>query len=225
MRTFVQESEREWAIGEGADPEATLLIPNRLPHAAVAEAEAIHASRESSTKEPLLVYVGKLDHWPNFLALLRCLDSSWARIKAEFPQARLSAIGRVHDDTARALARYPDVACLGFVPDVTEHLAPARAAILPFYASMGSSLRVLFYALAGLPVVGSPLAFRGFPELEGTVARDDWVGAVGRVLTADEAQLAEEAARLRATALELQRDDGPWDRLAAGVSDLISRET
>src|SRR5204863_3289417 len=115
--------------------------------------------------------------------------------------------------------------CLGFVPDVTEHLAPARAAILPFFASMGSSLRVLFYALAGVPVVGSPLAFRGFSELEGTVAHgDDWVPAVGRVLTRDEQQLADETARLRAIALELQRDEVPWDRLADAVTNLNGRE-
>src|SRR4051794_31670959 len=69
MRTFVKESELEWTIGQGADPAGTLLVPNRLPAAAVAEAEQIHRSRESSDREPVLVYLGKLDHWPNFLAL------------------------------------------------------------------------------------------------------------------------------------------------------------
>lgn len=213
---FVTESEREWAVEQGADPDTALLVPNELPASGRREAKEVWRRRRQAEQEPLLAYVGKVSHRPNHLPLLRFLSTEWPLVRREVPEVRLAIAGRVDPATAEALGAHPGVEVLGFVPDVSDLLSRAKAAILPFASTGGSSLRVLFYALAGVPLVGSPLAFRGFPPELGLVAADSgaWTGQLSELLTQPAEAATESAAGRRDAATEILADPRPWDRLA-----------
>jgi hypothetical protein len=98
-------------------------------------------------------------------------------------------------------------------------LASAEAVIMPFSGRAGTSLRALFYALAGVNVIGTPDAFRGIPFAVGRAATTpaEWASAVGDTLDdRNNAPVGLDAARTAAQAH--QNDPKPWDDLAAAIA-------
>jgi hypothetical protein len=179
----------------------------------------VRAARASVPGETeVYAYLGRLTFPPNLHALLDFLATTWPAIRAARPGARLEVVGACGARARAAIGRSPGVRVLGHVDDLIPVLSAAAAALLPFRGRAGSSLRIPFLALAGLPVVGSPDAFRDLPVGLGSVARrpEEWAQAV----LAAPARPAGE----RAAAWELARarqDDGtPWDRLAAALGEL-----
>jgi hypothetical protein len=204
------ESELAWAVTQGAAEQNLILCPNQLPRASVREAEAIRAARPGAPRTHL-VYIGRLIHRPNHLPLERFLEEQWAGLRRARPDARLQIAGKVAPEVAARLGRHDGVEVLGFVEDLTSTLAGASAAILPFETRGGSSLRVLYCALAGIPVVGPSAAFRGFPTGLGVVVRepDDWVAGLSALLGADG-----EADARTALARRHQADDSAYGAIA-----------
>jgi hypothetical protein len=217
---FVRDEERGWAVEQGADPARMVVVPNLLPRSGQEEAARIWEAREQASPLPQLTYMGKVSHRPNYLALKRFLDAHWDALRQERPDLTLSVIGRTDAASRESLGSYPGVELEGFVPDATGHLAATAAAILPFDTSGGSSLRVLFYALAGVPLVGSSSAFRGFPAGLGSVAAtgEDWRAHMDRLLGASQEELLAEGRERREAAVALHDDPEPWDRLYAQLA-------
>jgi hypothetical protein len=157
-----------------------------------------------------LVYIGKLSYPPNLLSLLRFLEAVWPRILSADRSAHLSVVGECAERDRRRIAGCPGVEAHGLVEDPTDALVEADAALLPLSASAGTSLRILLYALAGVPVVGSPSAFRGFPSEMGLAARSatEWVEFLS-----EQGRLERCVQRARAAALAIQSADAPWHQL------------
>ena len=212
---FTSQAELEWAEATGACRRA-LAVPNTLPREAACEAERIWAARairRGRSPRPAsrtLVYIGKLSYPPNLLSLQRFLDAVWPRILAADRSARLSVIGECAERDRRRIAGCPGVEAHGLVEDPTDALVEADAALLPLSASAGTSLRILLYALAGVPVVGSPSAFRGVPDEMGLAAKSatEWVE-----LLSEEGRLERCVQPARAAALAIQSADAPWQEL------------
>jgi hypothetical protein len=161
--------------------------------------------------------MGSLQHRPNHLALLRFLSSEWGEVRKVLPDVRLAVAGRVQPELAAQLSAYEGVDVRGFVEDSAEFLRQAKVAILPFESSGGSSLRVLYFALAGIPLVGSPLALRGFPPELGDVASQphEWTGLLREMLEQSDGQATKQAGERRRFAEALHADAEPWERLAS----------
>ena len=212
---FTSTEEAGWAATRGpATP--TLVVPNVLPAAFAEEARTVAHGRR--TVEPMAYYMGKLDHRTNSLALLGFLGDRWEALRARWPGLRLVVVGRSTPDLARELKRHPGVEVHGFVEDPRELMRRAAFAILPFENSGGTSLRVLYYALAQMPLIGSPLAFRGMNGALGVAAASaqEWEDGVALALDPDRAAVVRRRALARAA--EIQADPQPWDALAAALT-------
>lgn len=209
---MASEGELAWARAAGARG-ATVLAPNVLPRAHVAQARRIGEARRVSAGAPL-VYVGTLTFPPNVAALLAWLERDWPAVRAAVPGAELAVAGRCGPGVAEAISAHPGVRALGFVEDLAELLSAAPAAVLPFGGEGGSSLRFLHFALARMPVISTPEATRGLPFAPRVVAAtpDEWAAAVTACVASDPSVAAavEEAER---AVTALQDDPAPWDRL------------
>lgn len=218
LSLFVSADELAWA-GAAAPGAATMLLRSVLPRAEAHAAAAISERRDPRRGE--LVYVGTLTFPTNLTSLERFLARDWPAMRAASPELRLTVAGACDPSDRARLDRHPGVRALGFVSDLTEVLAGCEAVVIPFDGIAGTSLRPLFYALAGLPVIGSPPAFRGIDFPAGIIAPDTvgWVDAVRRIAGGDGAvAAAAQTAQHRARAQ--QDDPAPWDRLAAAVGAL-----
>jgi len=218
LTIFATPAEAEWAdsVGRGGKH---LVVPNLLPRAEVAAAAETWERRRTGSRDDLLLYVGKLTFPPNVLSLERFLRETWPTVLAANPQTVLRAVGACSDDVRRRLAAHPGVEATGFLADLRPSLAEAAVAILPFDGSAGSSLRVLLFALAGLPAVGSPGAFRGVAPDLGTVASTptEWADAIAHIRShGSSGSAARDAARA------LHRDPEPWDALMAELRRLVA---
>jgi glycosyltransferase involved in cell wall biosynthesis len=174
-------------------------------------AEAIWARRaDARSTADALVYVGTLTYLANASALTAFMNDVWPDLVKAVPGLKLTVIGKCPPPLGRSLSAHQGVEVIGFQEDLTSALANAAAVILPYRAEAGSSLRTLFYALGGVPIVGSPAAFRGIPFDAGLVADtpEQWLAAVESCL---QGGLATD--RARAAALHLQKDRKPWDVL------------
>jgi glycosyltransferase involved in cell wall biosynthesis len=222
LSLFVSEDEHRWARDEvpGA---STLRVGSVLPRSAEQAAAAISHRRDPRRGE--LAYVGTLTFPTNLASLERFLATAWPAMRAAAPNLNLTIAGACGREDRARLERHPGVSTLGFVPDLTPLLARCDAAVMPFDGFAGTSLRALFYALAGVPVIGSPLAFRGIDFPAGIVAHDPagWAAAISQISEEPAAVLAiPRDARLRARAH--QDDPRPWDRLRAAIDDLSGSE-
>lgn len=217
---FVTRSEYDWA-GRTAPSAKRLLIPNVLPRAALEEAEAIRTRRARTDRSTDLLYIGKLTHRPNWIALEKFLASSWEEVQRVTGPRSLQVVGACSEDVRARLARYQRVHVHGHVADMSSLLATSSAAILPFEARAGSSLRVLFYALAEIPLIGTPAAFRGYPEGFGNVVHDgNWAEPLLMLAGASNAHGSDTALQL---ARDLQSDQAPWDALVDEIKALAAR--
>jgi hypothetical protein len=216
--TFVAKEELEWAQDVRPDVQA-LLVPNIMPRAELAQATEIWTARsERRDTDTGLLYVGKLAYRPNALSLQHFLATAWPHLLAVRGDLRLTVVGQCDARTRHALLEHPKVDVLGFVDDLRPALARALAVVLPLYAGAGSSVRTLYYALAGVPIVGSPLAFRGFARPLGRVAHEpaDWASALTDLL--ERGASRDEVERSRTEALAIQEDPVPLDALAELVA-------
>jgi hypothetical protein len=213
LSLFVSGGERAWATA-AVPGAATLVAPSTLPAAEVQTAARIDAARDPRPGE--LAYVGTLTFPTNVTSLERFLAAAWRAMRAAAPGLRLRVAGRCAPDVRARLERHPGVTALGFVEDLTPLLARCQAVVMPFDGAAGTSLRAIYYALAGLPVIGSPAAFRGIGFDAGVVA--DGPGAWAAALSGDgrvQAAAAARAAQVRAR--RLQDDREPWDALVDGL--------
>lgn len=218
LSLFASERERSWAERVSRPPGGTaMLVPNRLPRAAVGQAERTANARRSGTRD-FLLYVGTLSFPPNFDALHAFVEAVWPALRAAHPGLMLHVAAGIRPPPSDTLPAAPGIVHHGFVADLEPLLAQAAAVVFPFSGSAGTSLRTLFLALSGVPVVGPPEAFRGHgPGLGIAVSSPtEWVQAVEQ---ARSRPVAEPAVRL---AQRMQDDEAPWDRLYARLLALRS---
>jgi hypothetical protein len=210
---FATRSELEWAEAVGGDG-VRLHVPNLLPRAEVAAAAQVWEQRREASRDAQLVYVGKLTFPPNVLSLERFLHGTWPTIRSANPSVKLRVAGSCTPAVRDQLSRHPGVEVAGFIDDLRPTLTEATAAVFPFDGRAGSSLRVLLYALAGVPAIGTAAAFRGLPSELGTVvsSASEWAEAVQAV----RAGTAPDP-RARAAVLALHDDPGPWDALMTAL--------
>jgi hypothetical protein len=216
LSLFTSAAERDWASavrGHGR----LAVVPNLLPRASRDAAAAVAARRDgggANADPSAFAYVGTLRFPPNLMSLLRFLRDSWPAVRDAVPGARLTVAGDCSDDGRRAIDAFDGVESAGFVDDLGGLLASCRAVLLPFDSAAGTSLRALYYALAGVPVIGSPSAFRGVPFALGASAAtpDEWAAAAAAARTEPGAR---ESARL------LHDDPAPWDHLHEALAGTI----
>jgi hypothetical protein len=220
LSLLVSDAELSWADAVRLHG-SLLLVPSVLPRSTERAALEI-AGRRRPGRAPRFVYVGTLTFPPNVMSLRRFLHASWPAIVGAWPNAELTIVGGCEDALRAELQRQPGVRALGYVEDLAPLLEPCSAAIMPFDGRAGTSLRILFYALARVPVLGSPEAFRGMRAEFGVRASTprEWVDGARALVEAPASGDAVTAHRL---AIHRQNDPEPWDDLHRTLLALARR--
>lgn len=222
LSLLVSEEELEWA--RQAAPQARMVLaPSVLPRADESAARGLGQDRSGGPPGQGLVYVGTLTFPPNLLSLWRFLTEVWPALRSARPALRLTVAGRCLPPARRELARVPGVEVRGFVADLRGLLRDTGAVVLPFAGAAGTSLRALFLALARVPMIGTPQAFRGLPDGVGSPVstREEWVRNVVACLCGEDAPDRIEHAA--AAVSRLQGDPEPWDQVVRLLSDGLAR--
>jgi sugar transferase (PEP-CTERM/EpsH1 system associated) len=109
----------------------------------------------------LVVFVGKMDYFPNEQGVVDFCRHVWPAIRAGRPGARFAVVGSNPTRAVRALSAIRGVTVTGAVDDVRPWLARAAVAVAPLKLARGTQNKVLEAMASGIPVVASRLAARG----------------------------------------------------------------
>jgi sugar transferase (PEP-CTERM/EpsH1 system associated) len=115
----------------------------------------------------MIVFVGRMDYFPNVQAAVEFTRNVFPRIRARVPAAQFRIVGSDPVRKVLELAREPGVTVTGSVPDVRPHLAEASVAVAPLKIARGTQNKILECMAVGVPMVSSLEASRGIQALEG----------------------------------------------------------
>lgn len=146
-----------------------------------------------------LVFVGGFRHPPNTDAVLWFAREIFPRIRAALPDVRFHCIGGDVPRAIAALAASPGIVVHGHVPDIDPYMDGCRIAVAPLRYGAGVKGKVNLSMAHGQPVVATPCAVEAMHLADG----------VDVLVAADADAFADAVVRL-------YRDEGLWQRLAAG---------
>jgi glycosyltransferase involved in cell wall biosynthesis len=208
-------SELDRARVRSVRPDTGVLIPNGV---AIDDYAFI---RPSERRRRAILFVGLLSYLPNIEAAETLAGKVLPLVRRQHPDVTLTLAGRDPHQRVRALAS-SSVTVTGTVPKVAslfdEHCAFAN----PIASGAGSSLKVLEALAAGLPMVASPFAVRGYdlePDTHYLEARtpEQFAEALCRVLARPAAfdGMAERA--------RLVAERYSWSGIRKDFADLVRR--
>lgn len=109
-----------------------------------------------------LLFIGDCRQQTNRDAAQWLVESLWPEISRRHPTATLTLAGAGTERFGRNGTR---VRALGFVPEAKGLFLSHTASIAPLRAGAGVKYKVLQSAAAGVPVLGTPIAFEGLNRL------------------------------------------------------------
>jgi glycosyltransferase involved in cell wall biosynthesis len=214
--TIVCSREDGERLGElfGLPPERAVVVPNGVDPASVAFAGAEERARRKATlglgDGPLALFLGSW-HEPNLAAVRDVLATA-----EELPGTRFLVVG----SAGLAFAAQPVPANVdlcgvvdgGFVRSV---LGLADVALNPMRWGSGTNLKMLDYALAGVPILSTTFGARGLGLEPGVHYEPVEAGELAAGLSAIAAMPAGALAERTRAARERVRDDFAWEAIAA----------
>jgi sugar transferase (PEP-CTERM/EpsH1 system associated) len=138
-------------------PISCTVIPNGVD----AEYFQARSSLPPASAAPVIVFLGRMDYFPNVDGISGFARDSFPQIRARIPNAELRIVGSNPNGHVRSLGQIGGVKVTGRVPDVRPHLADATVAIAPLRIARGTQNKILECMAAGVPVVSSQEAARG----------------------------------------------------------------
>ncbi len=137
------------------------VIPNGV------DAEFFRRDRVPATDSKVIVFLGRMDYFPNIDGICWFAKEQFGPIRARVPSAELRIVGANPVRAVRALAKIPGITVTGFVPDVRPHVNDAAVAIAPLRLARGTQNKILECMSMGIAVVSTPEAARGIQATEG----------------------------------------------------------
>jgi len=116
---------------------------------------------------PTILLTGAFGWGPNAEGARRFLAQGWPRVRARFPAARLRLVGKDMPGDLASLARESGAEPVGYVDDITPEFASATLMVVPLWVGAGMRVKIVEAALAGLPVVSTPLGAEGLGFADG----------------------------------------------------------
>ncbi len=115
----------------------------------------------------LVVFVGRMDYYPNQQAVLNFCRDTFPKLKARRPQVRFQIVGADPPPQIRALGTIEGVSVTGSVADVRPFVGKAALTVAPLEIARGTQNKILESMAMGVPVVCSPQAAGGVDAVPG----------------------------------------------------------
>lgn len=124
---------------------------------------------------------------PNAEGVAWFARDAWPQVRARFPEARLTIVGKNPPPMLTDLNGIDGIEVPGFVPDVQSILAETAAFIVPLRAGGGMRVKILDTWCWGLPIVSTRIGAEGIAVRDGenillADTADELAHAVNRVL-------------------------------------------
>ena len=113
------------------------------------------------SRSPCVVFVGRMDYFPNVQGIEYFVKWVFPRIRDAVPNVELKIVGSNPGKSVQELATVPGVTVTGHVPDVRPYLREATVAIAPLQIARGIQNKILEALAMGVPVVATPQAAKG----------------------------------------------------------------
>jgi len=168
-----------------------------------------------------IVYVGKMDYYPNVDAVVEFARKTWPVVKDQMKGMTLTIVGANPTAEVRALAGIAGIEVTGTVPDVRPYYREALAAVVPLRTGGGTRLKILEAMAAEVPVISSPLGAEGLivtPDSDILIANPDDPQSWIRHLQELE-QSEERRQQISARALQLVKSRYDWKSLGESLID------
>jgi glycosyltransferase involved in cell wall biosynthesis len=204
-------SQTEQELGRSLAPSARIaVVPNGV------DLRALSPAGMPAPVPDRLVFVGRMDYFPNLDGLRYFTQEILPLIRRQRPGVTLEVAGQGIGAAARALAdASPGVTLLGGVDDIRPVVSRASAVIAPLRSGGGTRLKILEALALARPVISTRIGAEGLdlaPEQEILLADSpaDFAARVVEVLASPErARVLGEAGR---RAVEGEYD---WDTIGA----------
>ena len=185
--------------------------------------DTAHFSPREGYDSDLIVFVGRMDYFPNQQAVTDFCRDVLPRLQRRRPGVRFEIVGADPPRSIRALGQRPGVTVTGTVPDVRQHVTRAALTVAPLRIARGTQNKVLESMAMGVPVVLSPAVAQGVDAVPGqhflcAATPEEWEAVILRIL--DASALRNELAR---EARERVMSHHGWDASMARLDGLIAR--
>lgn len=160
---IVTETDRQFVL-DGEPNQSLSVLPNGVKPSVLEQ--GCTGYRESPSA-PRIVFLGKMDYFPNEDAVEVFATELFDRIRTEFPDSKFHIIGASPSDRVRKLEEKQGITVTGFVEKPQEHLCDADVFVAPMRHGAGLQNKVLEAMALGRPVVASPLAREGIDAVPG----------------------------------------------------------
>jgi len=153
---FLACSERDAAmLQEHAPGVPALVIANGV------DLYAFAPSERSDLGEPILLYIGSMNYYPNIDAVQFFFAKMYEPLRQELPDIRVQIVGHDPPLQIQDLAQLPGVEVTGSVPDVRPYYDQATVFIVPLRLGGGTRLKIVEAMAMDLPVVSTTVGAEG----------------------------------------------------------------
>jgi len=217
----VSAEDAEWTRSRLPNPSTEIwVVPNGV------DTENLRPPEPEDTKrENRILFCGAMDVLMNIDAVERFAGRVFPRVQREIPDAEFWIVGRDPHPRVKALGALPGVRVTGRVEDVRPYYAEAKVAVAPFRYGGGTKLKVLEAMALGIPVVATPVGYRGIeavPREHLFVEEDDEVFAQRVIaLLRDESLRREMAAKARRLVEQKYSWHGIFKERIAHLEELV----
>jgi len=160
---IITEVDRQF-VTKGEDWPSISVLPNGVKPSLL---EQELKGYRSDIVEPKIVFLGKMDYFPNVDAVEHFVANMFPDVREQFPTAEFLIVGANPKRRVQTLGDRCGVTVTGFVEDPREYLNMADVVVAPMRYGAGLQNKVLEAMALGRPVVTSPLAKEGIEAIDG----------------------------------------------------------
>ncbi len=129
-------------------------------------------NRKINVKENILVYLGNMFYWPNQQGLIFLIEKVLPLVQKTFPDVKLKIIGGAPETLKSKYQSKSGVMFIGQIKNrniLNRELSNSTIGLCTVFAGSGMKVKILDYAINGLPVIVTPLGMSGYSDVKSLI--------------------------------------------------------